>query len=80
MASNANSEEILRALHSQTAFVEGDPSTNEDLELYYYRFVRTFRVLCWYVVLGTDIFEFAKSGSTAIRYEFHRPLFESLRL
>ena len=38
---NASSDELIRALQSQTAFVECDPSTDEDLELYYYRFVRS---------------------------------------
>ena len=30
---------LIHALHSQTAFVDGDPDTKEDLELYYYRLV-----------------------------------------
>lgn len=33
---NSN-EQLMRALQSQTAFVDGDPDTKEDLELYYYR-------------------------------------------
>lgn len=66
MANNVNGEELLRALHSQTAFVEGDPSTDGDLELYYYRFVRAFRYLLRYVVFGLTLYP-SKSGSTAIR-------------
>ncbi|TRM66722.1 fungal-specific transcription factor domain-containing protein [Schizophyllum amplum] len=30
-------EQIVRALESQYAFIDGDPSRNEELELYYYR-------------------------------------------
>ncbi|KAI5119149.1 hypothetical protein M0805_005228 [Coniferiporia weirii] len=37
MSSSAQATQLMRALQSQTAFVEGDPSMNEDLELYYYR-------------------------------------------
>ena len=36
-------EHVMRALQMQTAFVNGDPSSNEELELYYYRLVRVFR-------------------------------------
>ncbi|OCB87698.1 hypothetical protein A7U60_g5224 [Sanghuangporus baumii] len=35
--SPASNEQLMRALESQTAFVERDPDSKEDLELYYYR-------------------------------------------
>ncbi|KAL5513453.1 hypothetical protein ACEPAH_3852 [Sanghuangporus vaninii] len=35
--SPTSNEQLMRALESQTAFVEGDPNSKEDLELYYYR-------------------------------------------
>ncbi|KIY44665.1 hypothetical protein FISHEDRAFT_67380 [Fistulina hepatica ATCC 64428] len=34
-----SSERLVRAVESQVAFIEGDPSRQEDLELFYYRFV-----------------------------------------
>ena len=33
---------LLNALESGAAYIEGDPSEDKDLELYYYRFVRRF--------------------------------------
>jgi hypothetical protein len=32
--------QVVRALESHVAFIEGDPALEEDLELYYYRIVR----------------------------------------
>lgn len=32
--------QLVRALESHVAFIEGDPALQEDLELYYYRIVR----------------------------------------
>jgi hypothetical protein len=34
--------QLVRALESQVAFIDGDPTRQEDLELYYYRFVSLF--------------------------------------
>jgi hypothetical protein len=39
MSPRTSNDQIMRALQAQTAFIEGDPSSKEDLELYYYRFV-----------------------------------------
>ena len=69
MPINASSDELIRALQSQTAFVEGDPSTDEDLELYYYRFVRISRVLFPALVFNANCApKNCQSGSTAIQY------------
>ncbi|KAJ7119557.1 fungal-specific transcription factor domain-containing protein [Mycena epipterygia] len=34
-----DTSQLVRSLQSQVAFIDGDPSLQEDLELYYYRFV-----------------------------------------
>jgi hypothetical protein len=31
---------LINAIEHQTAFIEGNPTTDKDLELYYYRLVR----------------------------------------
>ncbi|KAF8057613.1 fungal-specific transcription factor domain-containing protein [Lyophyllum atratum] len=37
-AREKDAAQLVRALESQVAFIDGDPTRNEDLELYYYRF------------------------------------------
>lgn len=36
---------LVRALESPVAYIDGDPSSGDDLELYYYRFVRFLKLL-----------------------------------
>ena len=38
-------------MDAQYAFIEGDPSRQEDLELFYYRFVSTIECLVLLLVL-----------------------------
>lgn len=41
-AGQKDAAQLVRALESHVAFIEGDPALQEDLELYYYRIVRVF--------------------------------------
>lgn len=52
----------MRALESQVAYIDGDPTNSDGLELYYYRFVGPF-FLEIVLALTTTC---AQSGSTVI--------------
>ena len=53
---------LYRAIESDLAFIDGDPASQEDLELFYYR------IVSWYHPLSfRSIHQLSQSGSTAIR-------------
>ncbi len=59
---------LVRALESQVAYIDGDPTNSDGLELYYYRFVGPF-FLEIVLALTTTC---AQSGSTAIHPGINR--------